>query len=210
MDFFDNLKEREQKMKSFEELKREERQLYNEREKLFKSNQERDRETVEELANQVKKEFKIFFMGKSGFVLQQNNTTERITVESKTLLISIEQLDEWSFSFSLVEKDTDNYSNNLHYSILIEETDETIYYCTYNGLLTDDGKLIYTGKFSGDTIDGVKEQIDKLKNDINIISSKTEIPRYVFKLCDNKLEYLNKEFQSITDLFKEILSKYKF
>jgi hypothetical protein len=209
VDFFKQLKENEKDIITLEEFKNQERQLYNEREQLFKKNQEILSIPIRELSNLVNERFIEYFKD-NGFITQNNSNENIKTVKSKSIEISLEKTDENCFVFSLVKMEPDAYSNNLYYTIIIEETEETIYYCTFNGILSEEGKFYYTGNHTGDTVDGVQEQINKLRTDIKKISNITDLPKFVFKLGDHKYSYLNQEFEKIEELFEEILRKFKF
>ncbi|WP_150284741.1 Ig domain-containing protein [Rummeliibacillus sp. TYF-LIM-RU47] len=210
MDFFSNLKEKEDRIELLEQLKEKEKELYYEREKLFETYRETSQEPIGELVLRLETEFKEIF-SENNFILDSNPINNKIiTLNSKTISVTLENTNDGSFSFRLTEKDTNDYSNNLYYTIQIEETDETRVICEFMGNLNDNDEFEYIGTYPSDDIEHVRKQIQKLESDIKKITSADPTPNFVYKLGDDKYSYLGKEFFTVRNLFNEILSKYKF
>ncbi|MGI1810590.1 hypothetical protein [Priestia sp. TGN 0903] len=206
MGFFDELEQKEKEFKGFSELKLEEKKLYEERLELFEKLKTQTLEIREHLRNEAFSETKNYFEAIHLYTLKEYEE-KKVLFESLSTIFKAEVRAGDELYCSLQFKEPAEFHKSKFFSIYIEEADEDQYKCQYSGFIHENGEFTYGGTQRGDTLFSVKQQVEKLKQDINVLVKKIENADaivYRYKLYDGKGYYLDKQFKNATALLNDV------
>ncbi|MBT2278836.1 hypothetical protein J7E51_12765 [Priestia megaterium] len=206
MSFFDELEKNEEEIKGFNELKLEEKKLYEERLELFRKLKSLTSATREHLRKEALSEIKNYFQAIPIYTLKED-TKNKVLFDSISTFFQVEVDAEEDLYCSLQFKEPAEFHKSKFFYIHIEETDEDQYKCKYSGVRHENGEFTYGGTQRGDTLFAIKQQVEKLNQDINALSKKIENTDkivFCYKLSDGKGIYLDKQFENATALLNDV------